>query len=161
MMTFDINNHLSANREWFFRCFDTPAFAQWAYKSRDHLLKDMEHPKYFAAFHQRLESGDHIVCIDGAMEMRTYVVDYIDKEAGVVQMSVLHHMELRPIMQEGAELQWKWRGPRGGGHCIVDQNNKVIERDFNSRQSAIQEIERRKMREQVAAEQGEDTPEAA
>lgn len=147
------NLPVTVKRNDFQRAIDTVVFCLHCYKSSQHLHSDMEHPKYFAVIRERIREGDQIYAIDAAMEFKTYVVETIDREAAEVHLSVLQTQKAVPIMAEGEKYAYRWRGPRGGGHCIVDADGKVVQGDFNSQMSARQEIERLRIVEEVKAQE--------
>jgi len=139
----------------FQRCFETTQFCAWAYKSDQHLHSEMEHPKYFGMIRARLVAGDHIYATDAAMNYKTYMIDHVDQEAQEVRLSVLTVHTAVPVMAEDeGEHTWRWRGPRGGGHCIVDAKGEVVTADFPSREQAEAEINRRKIIAETKAELG-------
>lgn len=135
---------VQANAKGLFMWADGTHRARYDYDTDEHVLSEILNDTYFGVFAHRLREGDQIHITDAAKERVTVLCDHVDKDARRIMLSVEVEHRTQPVMTLQGEkgeksapaYAYRWRGPRGGSHCIVDANGEIVHRDLQSKADA-------------------------
>lgn len=109
--------------------------------AKEHLIPEMLNESYFGQLHWRLRIGDLIFVTDAACNRATFLIEDVDPLERRVRFSILRTHYVEPITKPGPNeedpgITVRFRGPRGGGWCIVDGGNQIIVRDLRTKKDA-------------------------
>lgn len=116
--------------------------SRWDYKTDHHTLQEIVDtgPQYFSRCYKHLRPTDILHVMTADHRRATLVIDYIDQRTHEVAFSIEREHDDQPILAKAEVLAYRWRGPRGGGHSIVDAAGAVIQKDFVSKDEALRAL---------------------
>lgn len=113
---------------------------RYDYDTDEHVISEMLTETYFSTVQRDVAPGDLIHVTDAAKERATFVVDWSDADSKRVGFSVLERIEESPVIGDTG-FAIKYRGPRGGLHCIIDESGAIIEKDIRTREEAQRRLD--------------------
>lgn len=150
-----------ARREWLQAWSTTSKRVRWDYDTKDHVLSDMLDNTYWASVAAKsdrddgIRDGDMIYITDAANERCTIEVTAVDIAKSRVLVSLIEKVEAVPVTKAGGidePYYVKWRGPRGGGWCIMRPGEpEPVEKGFTQREDAETRMGRRIIEDSVKA----------
>lgn len=119
--------------------------ARHDYTTDQHLMQEMLDDEYFGALHYRFRVGDLVFVTDAAHNRATFIIEDIDSTYRKVRFSLLRTHYVQPITKPAADkadpgLTVRFRGPRGGQFCIVDQNDQIISGGHRTKREAEEKL---------------------
>lgn len=116
--------------------------SRWDFKTSNHTLQEIVDTadKYFSRCFLSLRAGDIVTVFTADHRRATLVIDHIDTRTHDVAFSIEREHDDQPILAKSEELAYRWRGPRGGGHSIVDSSGAVMQSGFASKEEALRRI---------------------
>lgn len=105
------------------------------YETPDHLLSEMTHHEYWSTVMHEIEPGDLIHVTDAATEGAVIKIDWKDTVARTVGTSLIERVSETPVVGASG-YTIKWRGPRGGGWCVVDGKGAIVMKELASKEDA-------------------------
>jgi len=116
--------------------------SRWDFKTSNHTLQEIVDTgdRYFARCYLSLRAGDILSVVTADHRRATIIIDHIDERTHGVAFSIEREHDDQPIVPKTEEYAYRWRGPRGGGHCIVDGSGAIIKTDIASKDDAIRQI---------------------
>lgn len=116
--------------------------SRWDFTTANHTLQEIVDtgPKYFARCFHMLRSGDLVHVMSADHRRATLIIDHIDDRTHDVAFSIEREHDDQPILAKTEEIAYRWRGPRGGGHSIVDAGGNVLQSGFPSKDEALRHI---------------------
>lgn len=116
--------------------------SRWDYQTDNHTLQDIVDtgPKYFGRCYLLLREGDILNVVTADHRRATLIIDHIDSRTHDVAFSIEREHNDQPILAKTEELAYRWRGPRGGGHSIVDAGGNLVQNNFASKDEALRAI---------------------
>ena len=115
--------------------------SRWDYDCPDYTLEDMKAAgdRLFARCLHMLRPGDIVYTTDAANRRATLIVNVVDTTAGTLAWDIdVAHSE--QIVTPKSGLVLRWRGPRGGGWCIVNTEGEVMARDLPSKEDGARRL---------------------
>lgn len=116
--------------------------SRWDFQTANHTLQEIVDTgdAYFSRCFLTLRAGD-IVSVFTADHLRaTIVIDHIDPATHKVAFSIEREHDDQPILPKVELFAYRWRGPRGGGHSIVDATGAVMQSGFPSKDEALRQM---------------------
>lgn len=116
--------------------------SRWDYSTDDHLIEEIlkQGETYFSRCCRSLRQGDIIHVTDAAQNRVTFLVDTVDSEARKVALSIDIEHAAQPVVPHGEAFTVRWRGPRGGLFCILDDKGEIYERDIATKVEAERKV---------------------
>lgn len=116
--------------------------SRWDYSTDDHTLQEIidTGPKYFARCFHLLRVGDLVHIVTADHRRATLIVDYIDERSHDVAFSVEREHDDQPVLAKAEQLAYRWRGPRGGGHSIVDAAGALVQSGYATKDDALRAL---------------------
>lgn len=105
------------------------------YDSKDHVLSEMMNETYWSTLIGDIVPGDLIWITDAESAMAIIRIDWIDTKARTVGISLQERLTERAVVA-GDGMAVKYRGPRGGLWCVLDDAGEIISRDNRTRDEA-------------------------
>lgn len=116
--------------------------SRWDFQTNDHTLQDIVDTgdTYFARCFLNLRAGDLVTLYTADHRRATIIIDHIDAATHKVAFSIEREHDDQPIVPKAELFAYRWRGPRGGGHSIVDAAGVVLQSGFPSKDDALRHI---------------------
>lgn len=116
--------------------------SRWDYQTVNHTLQEIVDAgdSYFSRCFLSLRAGDLVSVFTADHRRATLIIDHVDQQTHKVAFSIEREHDDQPIVPKTEEYAYRWRGPRGGGHSVVDGTGAVLQSGFASKEDALRKI---------------------